>query len=215
MGFKLNYKDEDVLSIMPNGDRYLVEILETDEVTTVKGLDGSEKQLYVGAKDEMERGWVAAVVMGVGNGHRLEVPDHVAVLDNHMDHPRIQPGEDIHAFKKRQDEHKLQAIMNGAMFATEEHVVVRPPASVPMFFGLGNVVALERLTGRQFKLNTGRVYRIVSQVDILWRFVHINLRLVDGEWITEQEFAKLMEKITEEAAKPHLVAVGDNHAENA
>lgn len=89
------------------GDRYLIEMLDISDVTP-SGI------LIPG--DPLSRGWEAARIVAVGNGHRLE-----------------------------RDE------------------------LIPMFFTVGDVVSVERLSGRQINMG-GRDVRIVNQTAVHGRF---------------------------------------------
>jgi co-chaperonin GroES (HSP10) len=111
---KISYRDQDPRDLAPNGDRYIVELLDIDDSVFI-----GESRLFTPGLSETERGWKAARVIAVGNGHRLE-----------------------------------------------------SDATVPMFYKPGDVLLIERLTGRELTLR-GKKYLILNQVDVLARFTGV------------------------------------------
>ena len=152
-----------------NGDRYLVEVLELGDRVTAHGIH--IPQVKSDRADEFDRGWFPALVLDVGNGHVLTTPDHAAVLGN------MTPKETLDAIKGG-DRDALESIQlpANAENITEVAVLVRPRATVPMFFKVGDVVAIDGSTGRKIEIE-GKEFRIVNQVDVL--------RRLDGATIEE------------------------------
>jgi co-chaperonin GroES (HSP10) len=155
---------------VPLGDRYLIKLLEVDDSLKLEG----GQTLFVPGATEKDRGWKAGVVVAKGNGHRLIEGDKVAVIPNKLS------AEDMKAIEGG-DRSKVPA---GAQYATEEAVVVRPPSVVAMFFGLGEVVIVERFAGRDFKLGpSSHEYCTISQDHILGSIKGLQLfPNSDGEW---------------------------------
>jgi co-chaperonin GroES (HSP10) len=165
--YVFRYRDLDPAKMKPLGDRYLVEVLEVEEEQTPTGL-------FL-PSDRMDHGtWAIGVVCAVGNGHRLEVSDHVAVIP-----------EGYQAVEGLTQEEQMARRANALSYMTpamgDHSTVMRPLATVPMFHYVGDVLFLERYSGRQFTVG-GRLYRFVSQVDVLG-FTGLHLCWSDaGEW---------------------------------
>jgi hypothetical protein len=141
--------------IVPNGDRYLVEVIDIDEkvllgqllvVTQNEQLDARGNPL---ADPTVERrGVLAAVVISVGNGHLLGLPD----------------------------------IPMTSKVGTPQEETENVWASVPMFYEPGDVVLIDHnAKGRALKI-AGRELRIVNQIDILAQVSGVLLqRTEDGK----------------------------------
>lgn len=130
-------------SIVPCGDRYLIEVVDFDEAFQLGQLLVLTKDMQINLKDPKAdpmvepRGVIGGVVLAVGNGHLLGIPDH-AIVEYH------QLGDD-----------------------GEEPALIRPPANVPMFHSLGDLILVDHnAKGRNLKLR-GREIRIVGQIDVL------------------------------------------------
>ena len=146
--------------LTPNGDRYLVEIIDIDETFEVGTILVVTPAAAVDQRDPMQRpggamearGVIPAVVLKRGNGHLLGLADWANV---------VTPGSGL--------ERDLQ--------------IVRTPANVPMFYDIGDVVFVDHnARGRGLRI-LGREVRLVNQIDIL--AAHDTLRLErdeEGEW---------------------------------
>jgi co-chaperonin GroES (HSP10) len=152
--------------------------------------------LYLPEAGEEKKGWAVGVVFALGNGHRLEVPDiYVSLTEKYKCEPKIDPDIDTGDSKEARaakiaqgkgdeidfgdnDEERMKKIMArnqrrqqiimGSNIAAigDESMVVRYPAAVPMFFQHGEVVFIEKYSGRPLVIE-GREFRIVNQVDVL------------------------------------------------
>jgi co-chaperonin GroES (HSP10) len=172
--YVFDYRKLDISKMAPLGDRYLVLILETGDEET--GYDVTMGGLLVPEREEQARGWAVGVVVARGDGTRLDMPDLAVVMPEKM-HEDPNDDEPTKMLKRI-------AIMGQARstFLGEESVVVRPKATVEMYCEIGEVVFVERYSGRQFEVG-GKQYRFVNQVDTLSR---TGIRLIkgpDGEWM--------------------------------
>lgn len=147
------YKDLDPLKLAPIGDRYLVEVLETDEQTA--------GGILLLERTEQERGWTIGVVYSIGNGHRLETADTPVMMPE----------------SKTSDSFRGYAVP----YVGENSVVVRAFAQVPMFFRPGEVIFIEKYSGREFHIGD-RTFRFVSQVDCLGTTGKFLVLQEDGGW---------------------------------
>ena len=185
--FRLRIHDLLPSDIVPNGDRYIVETLDVDEdVLTCNGL-----LVPVQAVDPRNgqpsmiteyRGVAPAVVVMRGNGHLLGLSDHAVV----MPEPTVltmNEGESTEAFEARKAMAKMDALNAGCSYVGDHSIVVRPWASVPMFFDQGTIVFIDiNAKGREFRL-FGRAVRVVDQINILAHTNKIKLVLdADGNW---------------------------------
>lgn len=150
--FKLKLHGIEPEAIIPNGDRYLVETLEVDDVMQFGQLlvivqDPNVNPRDAKADPQVEnRGIIAAVIVQAGNGHLLGLADHALVLSAGAE--RIE----------------------------------RAPADVPMFFEAGDVVLIDRSArGRPLRY-ANRELRLVNQIDVLARIEGIRLVRKDGVW---------------------------------
>lgn len=145
---------------IPNGDRYVVEVLDVDEAIEFEKLlvivqPKPKKEGDPQADPSVEnRGVMPAVIVAVGNGHLLGLPDPRFVVEN-CDAGHNHIGERI----------------------------VRQMADVPMFYEHGDVVLVDyNAKGRNLKI-VGRECRIVGQIDILSKIEGVRLkRTADGGW---------------------------------
>jgi co-chaperonin GroES (HSP10) len=175
---RVNLNAQDPRNIAPNGDRYLVELLEIEENVTVMGNDGPIKIIIAqehaptkrpdgkvdpGVEAELLRGWRAGLILRVGNGHRLEVSDPYVVM------PGVSTDKELEDYKTG----KVPP-PRGAQVITESHTLFQPQAKVQMFYAPGDVVLIERLTGREVTLQ-GKRYAIVNQQDVLAVFQNTKL----------------------------------------
>jgi len=147
-------------SIIPNGDRYVVEIIALNEEVEFGKILVVTQDPQMNPRDPManpqieQRGVLAAVIVTAGNGHLLGLPD-----------PRVAVA--------RQDPR------------ASEEVLVRVPADVPMFFAPGDVVFVDmNARGRALRI-VGREIRIVNQIDVLARIDGVRLTRGENGW--EQE----------------------------
>jgi co-chaperonin GroES (HSP10) len=147
--------------IEPNGDRYVVEVIDIDEKIELGRILVVTQQPKMDPRDPQadptleQRGVMVAVVVRAGNGHLLGLPDHKLAVLQRNPHPNTSGYEEI-------------------MVA---------PADVPMFFEPGTVVFVDHnAKGRALKI-LGRECRIVNQIDILAALPSMKLRRSDdGGW---------------------------------
>jgi co-chaperonin GroES (HSP10) len=166
--FVYEYRNADPLKHRPNGDRYLIEILPVSEEKLSSGL-------FLPEAGEERKGWAVGVVVAVGNGHRLETPDqYIAIAEKYQCDPQVDPdvefGDDLdtRAKKSAARQQRRMAIMQTTNIAAigDDSMVVRYPSAVPMFFQFGEIVYVEKYSGRPLIIG-GREFRIVNQVDVL------------------------------------------------
>lgn len=157
--YELRIHDISPEDIEPNGDRYVVEVIDFDETILMGQMLVVTQDPKINPTDPTadprleRRGVIGAVILRAGNGHLLGYSD-----------PRIYVGHD-----------------RGRNY-NPSNDIVRVPADVPMFFQPGDVVFVDHnMRGRDLKI-LGREVRIVSQIDILGRLEGISLMRVDGEW---------------------------------
>ncbi len=167
--FKLTQDHVKPELLEPLGDRYLVQIIEVDDTLTLSG----GGILYRPTDSEKDRGWKAGVICSGGNGHLLGVPDLAAVLPN-----TLPEGITL-------DKARLTAMAQGAVAMTEEAILLRPGAAVPMFYAPGDVVIMERFAGRDLKLGpTSDEYCMVAQEHCLAKVKGLSLtRDPNGNWV--------------------------------
>ena len=158
--FELKIHAVTLENIEPNGDRYVVEQLATNEMMELGSLiaytpaDPNARPGDPNADPTIEqRGVIVAVIVRAGNGHLLGLPDP-AFMTKHPD--------------------------------GIEHIV-REHADVPMFFGPGDVVFIDHnARGRALKVY-GREGRIVGQIDVLGRLEGVKLKRVNDRWEQVEE----------------------------
>jgi hypothetical protein len=165
--------------------------------------------LYLPDVDEEAKGWTVGVVVARGNGHRLEVPDQIAILPNKLrvDESLIDDVfkeneaalaaapqfEGLRTVKGRREARAAvrQQLVHASLGpslgygnprASEDALVCRLESIVPMFFQIGEVITIERWSGRTKKIR-GREYRTVNQVDCLESTGIFLKRGEDGEWV--------------------------------
>jgi co-chaperonin GroES (HSP10) len=166
--YVFKYRSADPSKIVPIGDRYLIEVLETDETQLVAGVD-----MWMPDRSEQERGWAVGVVFAVGNGHRLETPDPVSVMPE-----GYQPQPGISDAEQMQRRISLLGYITPSM--GDHSSLMRSLALVPMFYTVGDVIFIEKYSGREFVVND-RTFRFVSQVDTLG-FSGVKLILGEDGW---------------------------------
>lgn len=153
--YELKIHEIDPDAIVPNGDRYLVEVIDIDEKILLGQLlvvtQAPEDRGNPMADPNVERrGVLAAVIVTKGNGHLLGLPDWAVGVP------------------------EGQHTMGG---------VTRKPADVPMFYEPGDVVFVDfNARGRALKV-LNRELRIVNQIDVLAKLGGQRLkRAADGGW---------------------------------
>lgn len=163
--FTLHIHEVALEDIVPNGDRYVVEVLDLDEKIELGSIlvvtqEQPQRPGDPQADPTIERrGVIAAVVIRAGNGHLLGLPDLAPQQGG-----ELVTGDGGHGY----------------------FPVDRPPASVPMFFDPGDVVLIDHnAKGRALKI-LGREGRIVNQIDVLADIEGINLHRVNGEWVAQE-----------------------------
>lgn len=160
--FKLPLHQIPPEQIQPNGDRYLVEVIDVEDTIQLGQMLVVVQPQQVNDKDPSadpqieNRGVIAGVVITAGNGHLLGLADHATVVYNEDDDGRDIPE------------------------------MTRVPADVPMFYHPGDVVLIDRNSrGRALKI-VNHEYRLVNQIDCLAKIDGVRLKRNDsGEW--EQE----------------------------
>lgn len=197
--YVFRYRNADPRLLRPIGDRYLIEVLEVDEEKMPSGL-------YLPEQTEEQKGWAVGVVFSIGNGHRLEVHDPALVL----------PEGYVKDEKLSEQENNMRHAA-GLGYNTpcigDHSSVMRIPALVPMFFVPGEVIFVERYSGRQFTI-LGRVFRFVSQVDCLGTS-GVYLKLTEeGGWVERDLAAERKEAERAAAAAANgtrrLIVPGQN-----
>lgn len=140
--------------IIPNGDRYVVEVIDLDETVQLGQLLVVTQPSRQNPNDPLvdptveNRGVLAAVVVSVGNGHLLGLPDPALAVLNR----------------------------NGC------ESVERSKADVPMFYEPGDVVLVDHnAKGRALKI-VGRECRIVNQIDVLAALPKVKLLRTERGW---------------------------------
>lgn len=170
--FQLALHKLDPEQIIPNGDRYVVEVIDIDEIVELGQLVAAYVDPNFDPKDPKapvnveKRGVLTAVVVSRGNGHLLGLPD-----------PRVPVKAKVEGVEER----------GQPVF---EDRIERHAADVPMFFDKGDVVFVDHnARGRALRIvkdSKAPEYRIVNQIDILAHVKGVRLkRTEDGSW--EQE----------------------------
>ena len=189
--YVFKYHTANPAHLRPIGDRYLVEIVPVDEELTPSGI-------YLPEKLEEQRGWAVGIVFSVGNGHRLEVPDVVSVIpEGYVPDPNLS--------ESAQSNRRQSALGYRMPALGDKSSVMRFESAVPMFFIPGEVIFIERYSGRQFTIQ-GRTFRFVNQVDCLGTTgVYLKLAEDGINWETRDIAAEQAEaqRQQEEAAARH------------
>lgn len=176
----VSIQDQDPLTLIPHGDRLLLEVVAVDETTpsgiVVARTDDKSK--------EHELGWSAGVVINVGNGHRLDVADQAVALATIVKQDDQGNLVDVHPFLRIADPETRTAV---AMM----------PSTVPMPFVRGMVVMTARYAGSDIKLR-GKEYKIITQAHVIGVFTGIKMQV--GEPPTHPSPEKLRQMI--QAARP-------------
>ncbi len=154
--FKLNLHAIPVEEYEPNGDRYVIEVIDLDDSIEMGSVLVISQEQPERPGDPMadprveRRGVIAGVVVSAGDGHLLGLPDP--------------------AFYDKGEENDL----------------VYGRAQVPMFFGPGDVVLVDHnAKGRSLRV-VGREVRIVNQIDVLACVRGVRLkRTEEGGWERE------------------------------
>lgn len=163
--YVFQYRNMDPKRLRPIGDRYLIEVLDVDE-EKVNGI-------YLPEQTEEQKGWAVGVVFSIGNGHRLDVHDPIVVVpEGYVPDPALNEQEQMRR--------RIAALSYNCPSMGDHSTVMRYPALVPMMFQPGEVIFVERYSGRQFTIR-GRTFRFVSQVDCLGTS-GVYLKLTDDGW---------------------------------
>jgi co-chaperonin GroES (HSP10) len=201
--FVFRYRNADPKKFRPIGDRYIVEMVAYDEEALPSGLflpEGTEEQ----------RGWHVGIVWTIGNGHRLDVPDVPVILDNDMlEDVELDP-QLVHLSRNKKRElihERLARATNpsGMNFGNTKQMAIRWQANVPMFFSLGEAIAVERYSGRQATA-AGRVFKCVNQVDCLFSFGQFFRWDESVGWVERDLVAEEAAARAEQAAKQEAQA---------
>ena len=167
----VRFQDQDPLTIIPHGDRLLVEVLAVNE-TTDSGI--------IVVRDEKNKehdlGWSAGVVISVGNGHRLDTPDQAVVIQSKME----QDGTDEAGNAK----YKAHEYIRLADTETGSSVAMIP-STVPMPFARGMVVMCARYAGSDIQLQ-GKPYKIITQAHVIAVFSGIRVNVGDDQPIIKR-----------------------------
>jgi hypothetical protein len=155
---EVSIQDQDPLKLIPHGDRLLVEVVAVDD--SIPMADG--KKLLI-ERDDFDRGWAAGVVINVGNGHRLDVPDQAVALATEIDVDDKGNPVNVHPFLRIADPKTRTAV---AMM----------PSTVPMPFARGMVVMCARYAGSDIKLR-GKDYKIITQAHVIAVFTGIKMQV--------------------------------------
>lgn len=155
--YELRIHDIAPEDIVPNGDRYVVEVIDIDEkvllgqLLIVTQAEAPKDPNNPMADPQVERrGVLAAVIVSVGNGHLLGLPD-----------PKLVVGGEQNSWVQRES------------------------ADVPMFFSPGDVVFVDHnAKGRALQI-LKRECRIVNQIDILGSVPKLRLKHTDDGWQPE------------------------------
>jgi co-chaperonin GroES (HSP10) len=170
------YRELDPTRIQPIGDRYMVEILDTDEA--------SPAGILLLERSEQGRGWVIGVVFSSGNGHRLDTPDQVVVVPEPTPRKGETSAQGFFTETETDEDYygRLRAQANYSVpVVTPTAIVTRVQSTVPMYCRPGEVIFVERHSGREFNIGE-RTFRFVNQVDVLGtsgRFLNLQ---ADGGW---------------------------------
>jgi hypothetical protein len=151
--FQLRIHEIQPEDILPNGDRYTVEVIEMAEQVLLGSLlvvtqTPSEPGGPQSDPAVERRGVFAAVVIRAGNGHLLGLPDQDHVLTT-----------------------------------TKGDRIERTWASVEMFFKPGDVLLIDHNARGRALMIVGREVRLVNQIDILAKVDGVRLERVDGAWV--------------------------------
>jgi hypothetical protein len=162
--------------ITPNGDRYLIEIIDVEDTLQLGQLlivtqDPNVNPMNPQADPTVEaRGVLVGVVLTAGNGHLLGFPDPALVT------PRYE--EVIHDFPKGSRD-AIEHVQTG-------HDIEREWANVTMFYEPGDVVLVDRnARGRNLRV-VNREIRIIGQIDVLAKIEGIRLTRVGDTWEPEE-----------------------------
>lgn len=155
--FKLRIHDITPERFIPNGDRYVIEIVDFDETILLGQVLVATQDPNIDPRDPKadptieQRGVIGGIVISAGNGHLLGIPDPRLVA-------RINPMSDA-------------------------STIVREAADVPMFYKPGDIVLVDRnAKGRNIKV-LGREIRVINQMDVLCHIQGITChRTEDGDW---------------------------------
>lgn len=161
-GRAVSIRDTDPLSLIPHGDRLLVEVLLVDE-TTAGGIHLARTN-DSGAETDM--GWAVGLVVNVGNGHRLDTPDQAVALSSTEKGPGglvVMVDPDVNA---------------------QPNTVVMVPSTVPMPFVRGMVVLLAKYSGSELKFHD-RTFRVITQAHVLAVFSNVKMN-VEGRYAPQE-----------------------------
>lgn len=151
--------DQDPLTLIPHGDRLLVEVVDVDD--SIPLADGKKLLVELGE----ERGWAAGVVVNVGSGHRMDVPDQAVRMKTKLE--RDDKGEVLID--------KIHPHLRYADPDTDEAIAI-VPSTVPMPFSRGMVVMCARYAGSDIKLR-GKPYKIITQAHVIAVFTGVRMNV--------------------------------------
>jgi co-chaperonin GroES (HSP10) len=149
----VSLEEQDPLTLIPHGDRLLLEVLWVDE-TRASGIEIVRSD---DAAKETEMGWFAGLIINKGSGHRLDSPDQ-AIL--------------IKTTEKVTNEAARLVMVDDE---TGEGVWMAP-SSVPMPFDRGMVVMGAKYAGSKIFLR-GKEYRIITQSHVIGVFTGVKMRV--------------------------------------
>lgn len=150
-------QDQDPLTLIPHGDRLLVEVVAVDDSIPLPG-----GQTLLVERDEYGRGWCAGVVVNVGSGHRLDVPDQAVALNT-----KVKVNEDGTI-----ERHPFVVLAD----TETDAAVAMVPSTVPMPFSRGMVVMCAKFAGSDIKLQ-GKDYKIITQAHVIAVFTGVKMNV--------------------------------------
>jgi co-chaperonin GroES (HSP10) len=158
---EVTIQDQDPLKLIPHGDRLLVEVVAVNETT-----DSGITLVREGNKGtEVDLGWCAGVVINVGNGHRLDVPDQAVAISTEIKTDDKGAPVDVHPFLVLAD-------------TATNSAVAMVPSTVPMPFARGMVVMCAKYAGSDIKLR-GKQYKIITQAHVIGVFTGVKMAVGD------------------------------------
>lgn len=173
--FELKVNELEAENLEPIGDRYLVEQLPVDEtvlfgsllvLTKAEPSPDNDPRNPMKDPNVERRGVMPAVIIGVGNGHLLGLPDPAFLAPSAKAESEFDDAEDLDK---------------------ELSHIKRAPADVPMFCAPGDIVLVDvNNRGRALQI-AGRSLRIVNQMDILARVKSPRLRWNGSGWERDEE----------------------------
>jgi co-chaperonin GroES (HSP10) len=157
----VSVQDMDPLSIIPHGDRLLVEVLMESEDVEVNTVTGETKIIQVVRLDDKEKeyvlGWSAGLVINVGSGHRLDESDQAIVMN--CEPSSVETGGMVKAFDNETGD-----------------TLMMVPSTVPMPFERGQVVMCAKYSGSDMTLR-GKKHKIITQAHVLATFGSVKMQV--------------------------------------